>query len=513
MRIKDLEIISDDIKLKHGSPTKGLGLTFSDIPQKPSDFFTASYKNYFMAANFPGGGWIVLLNKKAKDILDLIDGRHSIAWLYDDYLKNTKEKLSWNDFSLFFKKKMGIKEVFIKTVLNRPIVDGEEFLKFLKLLKRTKLIYSSERKDEIPAPENQINVWLHLTNQCNFRCGYCYVAKTAKRLGEAKAFLIIDEIFKSAEKNNMKKISIRFGGGEPLLEFPTLKKIIDYIFTKQKVADREIKLDFVVLTNGALINEEFARFIKEKKGRVAISIDAVSQPKNEPKIEKTVDAVREKIDILLRSGIRPFVMTVVSRLNLKNLPDLANWLMAAELPFRFIFVRKNPLIGWGLIPKNEEIIETISKIYDMVFLNMPRLKIAPMINNGIPRRYSFLSDGTCGVGRTSLEIDENGDIFPCHVALSQKNMKVSSFKNNDPNLDVYSVITSEKIKAFNPGVKGKTDCKDCRWRYICFQCPMSNFFESGRASSASYYCPSYKILIPKALELEAERLIRHKRDE
>ncbi len=518
MTIKDLEIISEDLlrkKLANLQEKEKVDL-LEKIPQKPAELFVEPYKNYFIMANFPGEGWLVILNPKAKKILDLIDGKKTVREIYDIFLENYSEKFNKEDIFLFWRDKISPKDIFNKTVLGRPFVGIEDFLKFFRLLKKTKLISFLSEEEKYLEPEKRMDIWLHLTNQCNFRCKYCYVSKTPKAMEDKTAFLAIDRIFESAKRNGVKSILIRFAGGEPLLEFPAIKKIVAYIYDKYgDITKSEIKMSFLLLTNATLINEEIIKFIKDNKIGTGVSLDSADEFQNKKEEygqgEKNLATIKEKINMLKKEGVKFSVMTVVSKANLAGLPALADWLMKNNIPFRFLLIRKNPMIGWNLIPKNEELIKTISKIYDSIALNMPRYSIGAALCNGVPKRYDNFFDGGCGVGKIFTPINEIGDIYPCHMTFSQKEMKLGSIVEN-PEVDIYSLVNSQKARAFNPGIKERIGCQDCEWKYICANpCPMSIFFEKGNPALPTYYCQMYKTLIPKAIHLEAERLIRYKK--
>ena len=56
-------------------------------------------------------------------------------------------------------------------------------------------------------------------------------------------------------KHGKKTIDMNFGGGEPLLVWKTIKRILEYCF---KEYSKEFKFKFSINTNASLINPEIA---------------------------------------------------------------------------------------------------------------------------------------------------------------------------------------------------------------------------------------------------------------
>jgi len=73
------------------------------------------------------------------------------------------------------------------------------------------------------------------------------------------------------ESRESETISLIFTGGEPLLNFKTIKSAVEYA---QVEAERKRKkAKFLIATNGTLFNNEIISFIKENQIEVQISLD------------------------------------------------------------------------------------------------------------------------------------------------------------------------------------------------------------------------------------------------
>jgi len=80
------------------------------------------------------------------------------------------------------------------------------------------------------ADKDTLSITILPTMNCNLKCSYCFVdgGETKQKLSFNNSKYIIDQLIK--EYPNIKKINVFFaGGGEPLLNFKLMAKIINYI--------------------------------------------------------------------------------------------------------------------------------------------------------------------------------------------------------------------------------------------------------------------------------------------
>ena len=105
----------------------------------------------------------------------------------------------------------------------------------------------------------------------------------------------IDFLVKHSE--NSKEISIGFYGGEPLLEVPLIREVVDYaegVFSGKKLL-------FNMTTNATLLNIETAKYLYEKKFNVTISLDGPKATHDSNRIfansnKGTFDAVMQNLE-------------------------------------------------------------------------------------------------------------------------------------------------------------------------------------------------------------------------
>lgn len=122
------------------------------------------------------------------------------------------------------------------------------------------------------------NLILQVTQQCNLRCSYCvYSGKYINRThnNSVMSYELACRAVDFYMKRNLmvEKPAIGFYGGEPLLQFELIRRIVDYV--KQNYADRTIQYNMTV--NGTLLTEETVDFLAENDFALMLSIDGPRQ--------------------------------------------------------------------------------------------------------------------------------------------------------------------------------------------------------------------------------------------
>jgi len=114
---------------------------------------------------------------------------------------------------------------------------------------------------------NSLNIFI--TEDCNLNCRYCFLDKTYKesQLTFPALKRAIDLLFSFPGKTK----TIAFNGGEPLLEYPLLKKTCLYI--KNKAEEENVKVNLATMTNGTLLSKDHCQFFEKNRVIVKISID------------------------------------------------------------------------------------------------------------------------------------------------------------------------------------------------------------------------------------------------
>lgn len=119
------------------------------------------------------------------------------------------------------------------------------------------------------------SITLQVTQNCNMRCRYCSYSGDGlldrTRNGTVMTWEIAKESidFLFTHSKYAKNITIAFYGGEPLLNYDLIRRIVDY--SNKLFVGRHI--DYGMTTNGTVMNDEILRLIEENNFNLLLSLD------------------------------------------------------------------------------------------------------------------------------------------------------------------------------------------------------------------------------------------------
>ncbi len=435
-------------------------------------------EGYLLVYNPLSTKGIIILNKEAAFLYKLINNRRTI------------------------------KEIFLIAKKKDPNIKYTDIINILKNFVYSEIAYFDKTKNKLNflfKKPIHLGVWFHLTNQCNLRCTYCYVWKTNDKMSKEIAQESIKKIIESAKKNNFKKITIKFSGGESLLVFSQLLEIVSL---GRKLAKKaKIEIDFVILTNGILLTKEISKKIKKENLKVSVSLDGIGKYNDAQRIfsngKGTFKYIERGIKNLQQTGVSFNVSITITSKNIENIPNLTKYLLKKNIPFVFNFYRENPFVEEkNLEGENKKLIKFLKKAYKIIYKNPPPYSLI----NGLLDRVSFKKPhfNCCGVGINYLIVRHDGKLASCQMTLERS---IGSINNKDL---IKTMKEGNFVRPKNLTVEGKTPCNTCQWKYICCGgCPLLTFRQKGKYTVNSPYCTVYKALIPEVLRIEAKRLIKY----
>jgi uncharacterized protein len=329
------------------------------------------------------------------------------------------------------------------------------------------------------------HIALFVMQECNMRCPYCYGDGGAYGGGgvmsEETAFRAVDWLIGQA--GDGKEIGISFFGGEPLLNFALMQKIVAYAREKVGVSR---KIEFSMTTNLSLLDDRILDFIVANEMKVLISFDGPPhiQNRNRPlkNGQDSYDTVAPKVRKLLAA-----LPDSSGRSTL--LPGDDPWEVARELQalgFRQIQIEaasgclitgNRAASGCGepeLEPhealtafhrdiasrfrqavsrRDADEVRTLAHLRNLESYFGLFLGDNDLLRTLTKRRRYFF----CGRAMTMVGIAVNGDIYPCHRfvgthAFRMGNVHAGEFRRNE-------FLRSPLVE--NP------ECASCWVRYMC----------------------------------------------
>jgi uncharacterized protein len=247
-----------------------------------------------------------------------------------------------------------------------------------------------------------------LTDACNFRCKYCFI-KT-RMLNENGEKMSIETARKGIDliARNTQNVKIIFYGGEPLLNKDVLK--FSVLYAREKI--KEVR--FSMITNGALIDDEMAEFIKKNEINVGVSLDGPSKINDQMRVTNgntgTYHLIQRGISLLKEKEI-PFGLSVT--LGPHNIDQAES--VVDEV------IKANPSgVGQNLLTTNDGVSAENNLIIETALNNEEKLRNNHILDDRVFNRKikPFLEERPrfkdCGAYGNQVVITPNGQLGTCH---------------------------------------------------------------------------------------------------
>lgn len=323
---------------------------------------------------------------------------------------------------------------------------------------------------------------LHIAHDCNLACRYCFAGE-----GEYKGdrSLMSYEVGKQAldflvaNSGSRRNLEVDFFGGEPLLNWEVVKKLVAYGRQIEQTKDKHFR--FTLTTNGVLLNDEIIAFVNQEMDNIVLSIDGRKEVHNHMRPFKngtgSYDLILEKFKQVAesRKQTKYYVRGTFTHHNLDFVEDV---LHLADEGFEQISVE--PVVADPAEPYaiRQEDIPQICKGYDRLAKEMLKRRreghgfqfFHYMIDlSGGPCVYKRLSG--CGSGTEYLAVTPWGDLYPCHQFVGEEEFCLGNVDEG-----IVNPARRDPFKLCN--VYAKEECRDCFAKFYC----------SGGCAANAYHC-------------------------
>jgi len=350
----------------------------------------------------------------------------------------------------------------------------EESLGELAELESQGWLFSSDQDTRAKAEKLEPGVLkslcLHVAHDCNLRCQYCFASTgdyKGKRGMMTKEVGLAAVDFLLRQSPEVENYILDFFGGEPLLNFPVVKAVIEYAEEKSKILAKKFK--FSLTTNATLLNAEIGEYLNQHDVEVIISLDgspevhdAMRPFPNGKGSQQTVLAkakeflqARNKYNYYIRgtfTGLHPHFAE-----NVEYLADQGFGNISLEPVITL------PEDSYALTEEHLPILE--AEYEKLVHIYLERKKSSnPLaffhfetdIRKGpcLSRRIMG-----CGAGTEYLSIGPQGEIYPCHQFMGRDGYLMGSILEGNYSPSIGISLQENHIY--------KKKCADCWARFYC----------------------------------------------
>lgn len=358
--------------------------------------------------------------------------------------------------------------------------------------------------------------------RCNLDCTYCYYLEKERLYPGTKKFQMPDDVLESYVRDyiaaqagqGVAEIWFAWQGGEPtMLGVDFFRRVVAL---QQRYGPVGTTIRNALQTNGTLLDEEWAEFLKANDFLVGLSIDGPRELHDRHRIDRaerpTFDKVMAAVDLLRAHAVEFNALTVVHRQNARKPREVYRFLKGIGVNYmQFIPIVERSADGatlagapqideegaacrvtpWSVLPKDygtflarvfdEWIKEDVGRIFVQFF------DVQLGLWAGGPAGLCWFAE-TCG---QALAMEHNGDLFACdHYVYPEYRL------GNIMETPIEALAMSPFQQKFGNDKRDTLPryCRECEYRFACNGgCPKHRFLTTPEGEPGlNYFCESYK---------------------
>jgi len=358
-----------------------------------------------------------------------------------------------------------------------------------------------------------------LTLDCNLKCTYCQATAGNQNCSKKMTINVADSCVSRAFETLSGTIDIEFQGGEPLLNFPVLRYIVEKSNALAKQTDKIVS--FSLISNLSLLTEEIAEYLAKNNINVSVSLDG---PKDVHDFNRPhMHANRSNFDDVVKGiqTLNKFYATSNGRISglltstRKSLSRVDEIIDIYDF-FKFDTISVRPVDQLGMARNNwdtvgytplefgayyNEFLEkllarNISKKSSVVEYHA-RMFSQKIFNKTSINHMEFRSP--CGAAIGQITYNWNGEAYTCDegrmlAALGDDTFSLGSVFDNSYDM----MMKSSKVQSIANAscLESLPDCSYCVYQPLCGVCPVYNYSKYGdlyRSGANDYFCQIRKV--------------------
>lgn len=311
--------------------------------------------------------------------------------------------------------------------------------------------------------KNISRITLHVANDCNLRCKYCYAhggsydkPRDLMTMDTAKRFIeYCTDNFESVQ-------NIVFFGGEPFLNIPVIEYICKEFNALYCAGKISYLPNFGAITNGTIITDKVFSIIEKYFSFLTVSLDGPKEINDTNRVFENGMGSFEKIE--------NFLCKVKEIQNLK-------------ITLESTFTRSHIDAGFNhqdimnFVHENYNLTTTVVDELDLDQENLYGEKMlnpleSPWFIGFLKAIVSKQPETKCPILHSMFAITTDGQIYPCHMDVGSDMLPVSSIWENKDK------VTHLLKHSSNYNLKNNPTCDECWAKNLCGGCSHSWFYNS-----------------------------------
>lgn len=364
--------------------------------------------------------------------------------------------------------------LLVENLIKSSLICSEQY--DIQLLEKTRQKFTGKPRINL--------MYLILTDECNFRCKYCFVEQLIP--DNHKSIYMTEEVAKASIdlftglSGKTASPSIIFYGGEPLLNIDVFEYSLVYI--KKMISMGQLPQDtkISIVTNGSCVTPRVIDLVKEHNVSISISLDGPQEIHDNARLTTgnrgTFLLAYNAIQRIKDAGLNPGISCTISKFNYQQLEEINTWLvndlhingLGYNLP------HSNPTF-----PDNEEITRIATKKLIKIYETNRKLgvyedRMMRKVKSFVQKKIHAYDCAGCG---QQLVISPEGLVGVCHAFLGNKKYFIDSIDNLIGFDPVENSVFTEWSKRSPLNME---ECLGCPALGICGGgCPANAYFNDG----------------------------------
>ena len=312
---------------------------------------------------------------------------------------------------------------------------------------------------------------LHVAHTCNLNCSYCFASQGKYHGDRAVMSYEVGKQaldFLVANSGSRRNLEVDFFGGEPLMNFDVVKRLVAYARSIEKAHNKNFR--FTLTTNGMLIDEDVIDFANREMSNVVLSLDGRKEIHDRYRVDYagkgSWDRIVPKFQKLVeaRGGKNYYMRGTFTHANPDFLKDIRQM-----LDLGFTELSMEPVVCAPDDPSalTQEDLSVVMEQYEKLAELMLRRD-----REGRPFTfYHYMLDLTggpciykrisgCGSGTEYMAVTPWGDLYPCHQFVGEEKFKLGNIWDGVTNREIQDEFASCNVYAH-------PECRDCWARLYC----------------------------------------------
>ena len=335
---------------------------------------------------------------------------------------------------------------------------------------------------------------LHVTEDCNLNCSYCYHAKGNGKTRDRKVMSLataqnaVD--FLLANAGPLEEVTLVFFGGEPLMNYDLVAKTAEYATEQGRSLGKRVS--FSLTTNGTLLSPGIIDFLIAHDFTITVSLDGPDALHNRFRPFRdgrnaTATIFSGLPELLKRTDRKPVAARVTISHECGDIPGTLAQLQ--NMGFAEV--------GFAPVTSNEAGLKLDDQQMDVLLDQFSQLADRFVELAGEDRLLGFsnlidllvnLHEGEvkqfpCGAGLDLFAVDSQGQLFLCQRLTGEDRYQMGS---------IFDGMNLERLNQFRQTAFNtrQSECQGCWLRYFCAGgCYHESLVRQGNAAGANHhYC-------------------------